>query len=230
MLIFAHRGLHDRKTSENTLVAFQRAMDAGVDGIEFDLRVSRDGVGVVIHDENLSRVAGDARRVRDLTADELRDVALRGQGHIPTLNEVTAAIPAPFIFDIEIKDRDALEILIKKLKTSAGLRERTIVSSFVLDDLIRLKQEVPQIRTIALNRAWPLLFRANKLWKRLQTADVWAVGFPGNTLNKRRIAALRKRRWQVATWDLQPLKRQARRISRLAPDVAIVYKVDDCRA
>lgn len=229
MLIFAHRGVHDRTTSENTLEAFRRAVETGVDGIEFDLRVSQDGAPVAIHDENLDRVAGDARRVRDLTVHELQNLVLRGRGSIPTLNDITASVPAPMMFDIEIKDRDAVPLLVAKLKTSASLRERVIVSSFVLEDLSRIKEALPDIRTISLNRVWPLLFRGHAFWKRLENANVWAVGFPIVAINARRVAAIRKKGWKVAIWDPQPLTRDARRIGTLKPDIAIVFKVDACR-
>lgn len=228
MLILSHRGYQDRKTTENTLEGFVRAVGSKADGIEFDLRVSRDGEIVVVHDENLHRIAGDARRVRDLTVDELQEVVLRGSGHIPTLNDVTAAIPAPKILDMEIKDSDALRPLIAKLKTSTALRERTVVSSFVIDDLLRIRKEVPDVRTISLNRNWPLLFRGKAFWSRLKAADMWAVGFPASILNARRIAWLHRQGWKVAAWDLQPLKREARRVGRLRPDVAIVFRVDSC--
>ncbi|MFA5936093.1 MAG: glycerophosphodiester phosphodiesterase family protein [Patescibacteria group bacterium] len=228
MLIFAHRGVHDRKMSENTLEAFARAVEMKADGIEFDVRVSRDGELVVIHDENLHRVAGDARRVRDLTKNELKDVLLRGRGSIPTLNDITSSVPPPMMFDIEIKDRDAIPPLIAKLQTSASLRDRAIVSSFVLDDLVQVSAGVPGIRTAILMRSWPLLFRGQALWRRLEEAKVWGVGFPVNILNARRMHVLRQRGWSVLSWDLQPLKREAKRLARLSPDVAIVFRVDSC--
>ncbi|MBU2509163.1 MAG: glycerophosphodiester phosphodiesterase family protein [Patescibacteria group bacterium] len=226
MLIFAHRGSHNRKTSENTLVAFERALNHGVHGIEFDLRISRDQVPVAVHDENLHRVAGDARRVRDLTARELQAVLLRGEGCIPTLNDITSTVPSPIQFDIEVKDSDALELLIRKLKTSSNLRERTIVSSFVIEDLLHIRQEFPEMRTINLNMSWPLFLRKRKFLKYLKPADLWAVGFPGRSLNKKRIDWLRNRGFKVAAWDHQPLKREARRIARLNPDIAIVFKIE----
>jgi glycerophosphoryl diester phosphodiesterase len=228
MLLFAHRGLHDRKTTENTLEAFRRAVDANTDGIEFDLRMSRDGVPIVIHDENLHRVAGDARRVRDLSAHELQEVVLRGQGGIPTLNDVTAAIPSPTQLDIEIKDRDAIPPLIAKLKTSASLRERVVISSFVSDDLALVRSALPSVRVLLLIRTWPLLFRGRIFWKKVAELAPWAVGFQFHVLNSRRITFLHRRGWKVAAWDVQPLKREARKIARLRPDMAIVYKVESC--
>jgi glycerophosphoryl diester phosphodiesterase len=67
----AHRGFSSRYP-ENTLLAFERALDLGADGAEFDVQLSRDGVPVVIHDESLLRTAGDERLVKDLTLEELQ--------------------------------------------------------------------------------------------------------------------------------------------------------------
>lgn len=229
MLVFAHRGFCDRRVSENTVLAFERAREVGADGVEFDLRVSRDGEAVVVHDENLHRIAGDARRVRDLTAVELQAVVLRAQGSIPTLNDVTSAIPAPMQLDIEIKDRDAIDPLIRKLKTSAGLRERVIVSSFVVEDIQRIREELPDVRTLLLLTNWPLLFRGKAFWKSIQAVGAWAVGCRISFLNHRRVRALRLRGWKAAAWDDRPTKRDAKKIARLGVDVAIVYKPDACK-
>ncbi len=227
MLIFAHRGSHNRRTSENTLTAFQRAVEFGAHGIEFDLRTSRDDVPVAMHDEHLHRVAGDSRRVRDLTARELQSLALRGEGCIPTLNDITSSVPAPVWLDIEIKDREALEHLIKKLKTSAALRARTIVSSFVLDDLARVKQEMGDVKTLCLSMSRTLLVRKSSYLRRLREADVWGVGFPSNILTHSRAEWFRGQGLALAAWDLQPLKREAHRVARFNPDIAIVYKIEE---
>ena len=68
---FAHRGLHDVDAGivENTLPAFEAARDAGF-GMELDIQFSRDMQVVVFHDDDLLRMAGDARKVRDVPLAE----------------------------------------------------------------------------------------------------------------------------------------------------------------
>ena len=91
MIVTAHRGA-SQAAPENTIAAFNRALDAGVNAIETDIRLSRDGVPVLVHDENLLRVANSASRIEELTAAELAEVDVgtwmapefAGQG-IPTL-------------------------------------------------------------------------------------------------------------------------------------------------
>ena len=72
-LIIGHRGA-SAVAPENTLAAFEAAIVAGADGIEFDVRLSRDGVPVVIHDASLYRTGGVKRRVADMTFNELNQV------------------------------------------------------------------------------------------------------------------------------------------------------------
>src|SRR6476660_6054695 len=72
-LILGHRGA-SAFAPENTLAAFSRAISDGADGIEFDVRLSRDGVAVVIHDASLKRTGLINRLVSDLTAAELGEV------------------------------------------------------------------------------------------------------------------------------------------------------------
>jgi glycerophosphoryl diester phosphodiesterase len=70
VLIVAHRGASG-DAPENTLAAFDLALQQGADGIEFDVHLSRDGVPVVIHDSRLDRTTSGSGRVRDFTAATL---------------------------------------------------------------------------------------------------------------------------------------------------------------
>src|SRR5215203_6915763 len=70
-LIVAHRGA-SAVAPENTMAAFREAIAVGADGIEFDVRLTKDLVPVVIHDNSLRRTGGVAARIADLTWNELR--------------------------------------------------------------------------------------------------------------------------------------------------------------
>ena len=91
---FGHRG-YSGKYPENTMLAFQKAMEAGAEGIELDVQFSKDGKLVVIHDETLDRTTTGKGLVRDYTLDELKALdasyIYKGQygvNQIPTLCEV----------------------------------------------------------------------------------------------------------------------------------------------
>ena len=98
MLLLAHRGYH-LSVPENTMAAFEAAVELGVDGIETDVRLSRDGLPVIIHD----RVTARKRAVADLTRAEIAgDV-----GHaVAILPEILDAFP-DVLWNIEIKNSEA---------------------------------------------------------------------------------------------------------------------------
>jgi glycerophosphoryl diester phosphodiesterase len=93
----AHRG-DPIGRRENTMPAFTRAVVLGADWVELDLRRTRDGEIVVLHDQSLQRLWGVEASVGDLDLDE---VAALGEGdvRIPTLREVMAAVPIPLMVD-----------------------------------------------------------------------------------------------------------------------------------
>ncbi|MBR3237227.1 MAG: hypothetical protein IKF99_02170 [Oscillospiraceae bacterium] len=103
---FAHRGLHDIKNGlvENTLPAFIAARDQGY-GMELDIRFTRDMQVVVFHDDDLLRLAGDTRKVRQLTLRELKAIPLGGveDARVPTLREVLDAVDGKAPLLIELK-------------------------------------------------------------------------------------------------------------------------------
>lgn len=79
--MFAHRGIHAHPSSENTLPSFERALRV-MDGFECDVRVSKDGVPVIVHDSTLERTHNVTSRVCDTPADDLKTYG------VPTLEEV----------------------------------------------------------------------------------------------------------------------------------------------
>lgn len=93
----AHRG-EPLGNRENTLPAFASAMALGADMVEIDVRRTRDGEVVVLHDQTLQRLWGVDASVGDL---DLAEVATIGEGdvRIPTVREVLAAVPVPLMVD-----------------------------------------------------------------------------------------------------------------------------------
>lgn len=105
--MYAHRGLHDNQTEapENSLPAFQKAVDAGF-GIEMDIQLSKDGIPVVFHDFDLKRVCGVPGKVKDYTYEELKQFTLfDSRQRIPTLEEVLDLVNGrvPLIVELKIE-------------------------------------------------------------------------------------------------------------------------------
>jgi len=96
--IIAHMGLHDEETPPNTVRSFLKALEAGVDGIELDVRLTQDGKVVVFHDEDLSRVTNGNGSVEANSQDELAEIEFNHRNwnshndKIPTLDEALETI------------------------------------------------------------------------------------------------------------------------------------------
>jgi glycerophosphoryl diester phosphodiesterase len=129
-LIIGHRGA-SAFAPENTLTAFKAAVLAGADGIEFDVRLSGDGVPVVIHDDTLYRTHGLRRRVADLSAKEVDDLG------VPSLRELFELMSDnELVLCLEIKDSSAeLAERCCRLVREFSFAERTIVECFDLSVL-----------------------------------------------------------------------------------------------
>lgn len=158
-IVIAHRGF-SREYPENTLAAFEAAIDAGADMIELDITLSADGKLVVIHDDTLSRTTdGGAgfvchRPARELLAlDAGRWFAAAGQ-RVPALDAVLEAVGGRIQLNIEVKPFyplqagrmliNALERLMRDLR-ERGLLDSTLFSSinfFVLEYLRGLDRSV----------------------------------------------------------------------------------------
>jgi glycerophosphoryl diester phosphodiesterase len=100
-LVIAHRGLATDH-QENTLPAFQAALDAGADIIEIDVHLSKDGQVVISHDSSLKRLTGRDGHVRDFSADQLRDLDLGSGIGFSTLSEAFDTFPTTR-FNIDLK-------------------------------------------------------------------------------------------------------------------------------
>lgn len=101
-----HRGLA-LEVPENTLEAFRAALDAGADMLETDTRATRDGLALAVHDEDLDRIAGDPRRIDELTAADAGAVRLAGDVPLTMLEDVLDAFPDVPV-NIDVKSPSAI--------------------------------------------------------------------------------------------------------------------------
>jgi glycerophosphoryl diester phosphodiesterase len=147
-LRLAHRGDH-RHNTENTIPAILAALAVpACDGLELDLRLSRDGVPVVLHDATLERVQHLPAAVADLRASELERLG------VPTMADVLAAVPRRAFLDIEIKvplGRVLLEVLAAGRGPDLA---NAVVSSFDDEALRRIHGMAP---------LWPLWLNSDDL-------------------------------------------------------------------
>ncbi|MGB3328127.1 MAG: glycerophosphodiester phosphodiesterase family protein [Thermomicrobiales bacterium] len=132
MKIYAHRGA-SIEFPENTLAAFQRAIDLGVHGIELDVHLAADGVPVVIHDETVDRTTNGVGAVNTLTVDALHALDAGNGNPVPTLDEVLARVAGKLHVNIEIKTAEAADAALAVIGRHPSLQ--WAASSFVWEAL-----------------------------------------------------------------------------------------------
>ena len=163
----AHRGYRARYP-ENTLVAFQAALGAGVQMIELDVALSRDRKLVVIHDATLERTTNGEGAVSDHTLAQLKQLDAGGWfhpgfagEHLPELSEVLDLADGQVMINIEIKPHayephhppDAVERQTLELVCRRNIAERVLISSFDLNLLnyISTFEHAPALGLISRN-------------------------------------------------------------------------------
>ena len=159
-LIIGHRGA-SRFAPENTMAAFKLALDSGADGVEFDVRLTRDGIPIIIHDDNLRRTGNSNARIADLSREELKrfDVgSWRGPEFtsepVPTLTELFDLFADGGLLYLEMKSDVAARQLLAETCCEyilkSGLKKRVIVECFDLKAIEIVKSIDSSIRTAAL--------------------------------------------------------------------------------
>lgn len=149
-LILGHRG-SPREAVENTLESFAAALSAGADGVELDVRESRDGIPVVIHDDTLGRTMDVRGRVSALHWGAIARVT---GARVPSLAQAVAwAAAAGAWLNIELKSKGVEEQVLQMVST-AGLRERTIISSFDQHIVRRVRDLDPELPCYFLTEHW----------------------------------------------------------------------------
>ena len=155
-MIIAHRGI-SFDLPENSLSAFNASWAVGVDGIEGDFHLTRDGSIVCIHDNNTSRVCNKNLVICNSTLQELKELNLQCEGKdhlnikIPTLTEVLKTVPSGKKIFIEIKcGVEILSPLIKELSRSKINSTQVVIISFDRQVVKELKEMAPEYKALLL--------------------------------------------------------------------------------
>lgn len=147
-LVIAHRGFTQNHL-ENTLSAIEAALDLGVDGIEVDLRMTRDGQILIFHDETLERLAGLATDVERVDYATLQGVRLQGGEKIPTLEDLLDLVQGRCLLNLEVKTVRTLpthERNLTQVLRRYQCQDNILLSSFNPLAMIRLRWIAPEIR------------------------------------------------------------------------------------
>ena len=161
---FAHRGFSG-KYPENTLLAFSKAIEEGVDGIENDVHLTKDGVLVVMHDELVDRTTNGKGYIKDKTYEELAQLDASyifkeyGPQKVPTLREYLELVKdTDIITNIELKtgvfEYTGIEQKVYDMLREFDMVDRIIISSFNHYSVLRMKAIDPAIKCGMLEESW----------------------------------------------------------------------------
>ena len=163
-LIFAHRGANTF-APENSLEAFEKAIELGCDGIEMDLRYTTSGDIIVFHDRSLTRMTSQKGNVQQLSLSDIRKFNLDNKSgrFIPTFEEVLDLIGDKVLINLDVKREafrsNGFEEKIINVLNDYKLRENIIISSFNPLVLKKIEKITPQFHLgfILSNRSQNLM-------------------------------------------------------------------------
>jgi glycerophosphoryl diester phosphodiesterase len=231
-LIIAHRGASG-EAPENTLAAFQLALDQGCDALELDIHLSLDGRLMVCHDFTVDRTTNASGRIVDIAASQLRtyDAGIwfnkkyKGQ-QIPFLAEVFEMIPQDIIVNVEIKmipeyenkiEQKLVDLLIEKDRLS-----NVVISSFDHSCLVRLMKMEPRAKI-------GLLYQSSLInpveYAALLNVPVFSLHPHFNIINKKDIIKAKSYVISVYPWTVDQIKDMRKLINKGAAGIITNYPV-----
>lgn len=215
-----HRGYWRGGAQENTLAAFRAAAERGLQMIEMDVRLSLDRIPVVVHDEDLLRIAGRPEKVVESRAADLLQWA-----QVPSLEQVLTDKNAPSLLNIEIKSSGLgdglLEKKIAELILKHRAQDRVLFSSFnplVLARVSKLLPEVPRALLATQEKE-----RGNGIYLR----NLWLAPYirihllhlDHRDMTGNRLAKWKKRNIPVALWTVNEADTAKRLLSEGAVSI-----------
>ncbi len=232
--IWAHRGA-SAYAPENTLPAFEKAIELGADGIELDVRLSRDGEVMVAHDDTIDRCSNGTGKVRKMTCEQLRSYDYSytfPEFHgvtMPTLREAFQLIaPTNLTVNVELKtgifSDTGLERKCVALAEEFGMTNRILYSSFHFSRLKKLHLIDREIPAALLYEGWKSLVIRHldhRSWMALhpEFEDMYRK----NAVDKIHRAGQRVHVWTVNEPE------DVRRLAALGVDAIITNKPDMVR-
>lgn len=161
MLRIAHRGASGYEP-ENTLRSFEKAISLRADMLELDVRVSKDGFVVVIHDKKVDRITDGKGKVSTLTLEELKHLDAGDGQSISTLDEVLERVKGRTKINIDLKEDKAVPATVKIIEKYVRAKfftfEDFLISAFKPSILLKIKKQNKHIPVCFNFIAFPPFF------------------------------------------------------------------------
>ncbi len=182
MIRIGHRGAAGY-VLENTLDSIEKAIELGVDYVEIDLRLTRDGHVVVLHDATVDRTTRGHGRLKDLTLAQVKRLKTKDGQHVPTLEDVLKLTDGRVGLMLELKVR-GLAKRVTEIVERSGFSSPMIYASFNHKELALIRQILPKATILALFEKGPI--RAKTL---VATLHPTHVGIRWERITKRSLNA-----------------------------------------
>ena len=150
--LIGHRGAAGL-APENTMPSFVKAYECGATAIEFDVRLTKDGVPIIYHDDNFKRLTGVDAYVADVSFEETKKLRVKGEAPIPTLEEVLEFASGKLAVDVELKVVGIEEETVNLLR-KYGLEDKALITSFLPTVLSEIKNIAPDVEVGVLLEEW----------------------------------------------------------------------------
>jgi glycerophosphoryl diester phosphodiesterase len=203
-LNIGHRGARGFEP-ENTVPAFQKAIELGADGVEFDVHVCKSGELVVIHDFTVDRTTNGSGAILDLTLGELKELRINDSIQIPTVAEVLMLFNKSHLINIELKGKHTAVLVCDCIERNVAENKfeysNFIVSSFQREELATVAKYNPKI---------PLgILTYGSIGEALEWAEAFsakAIHPHFSLLTAENVALSRQKGFQIYTWTVNELE------------------------
>ncbi|MCW4022941.1 MAG: glycerophosphodiester phosphodiesterase family protein [Candidatus Bathyarchaeota archaeon] len=138
MLKIGHRGARAYEP-ENTLSSFRKAVELGANAVELDVRKTKDGKLVVIHNADVNKTTNGEGAVNELTLDQIQKLVTDKDEQIPTLDDVLDAVGKKVKVLVEIKEAETAEQVLDMVQKK-GLADNVILVSFHEEALKKIRE------------------------------------------------------------------------------------------
>ena len=216
-LFIGHRGTRT-DFDENSIIAFEKALDSGANCIEFDVRKSKDGNLIILHDPTLDRTTRNSGLIKNLHLNEIKEIRTKNDGsNIPTLSEILKTLKGKTKFMIELKVDNIYDKIIR-IVNHFGLLDDCIFSGRNLQELVAIKKVSNESR-ICYNITKGLGFTLNDFlnFKGLLKKDIKPdmISLRSSLVSKKFILICHEFKIKALAWDFISYKNAISKIKSL---------------
>ena len=198
MIVVGHRGAPNREV-ENSWSGFDLTVSNGVQRVEIDVQVSKDGVCFVIHDENLKRLTGENIILKDSTSTKIQELKLKNNSRIPKLSEILDKFNNRIELNLEIKSQtiEEAEIIMRDVEFS-NFSRKIVISSFQHSLIEHLKPIFPKYDYALLYEKLPQDLK--QIETKMNSLGIKIIHPEFDLMNKRFADLCQKNAWDVVPY------------------------------